>query len=245
VNLELNQGPPVVHSSLGRLRVHLPDPAGHAVTRLRLLPGVTSACASKLTGNILILFDSQRTSEEALLAELGPFCPSPPAEDARDRRAHAAPLAAQPRTAETKLPLDDFEDVPAEMVTGFRAKVYKAMGWASVGMAIVGAIMPGIPTAPFVILASYFFIRSSPAARRWLLNSRWFGQILRDWEQQRGVRRWVKWTAVTLMVGALVFAYLSGLPTAVVAAILSLEVIGLIIILRLPVVDATPAPQAV
>jgi uncharacterized membrane protein YbaN (DUF454 family) len=207
---------------------------------------VTSASASELTGNILILFDSKRTSEEALLAELGPFCPAPPpAGGAQDRRAHAAPLADRAPPAEGNFSRDDFEDVPAEMVTGFRAQVYKALGWSSVGLAIVGAITPGIPTAPFVILASYFFIRSSPAARRWLLSSRWFGQILRDWEQRRGVRRWVKYTAVTLMVGALVFAYLSGLPTAVVAAILSLEVIGLIIILRLPVIDATPAPQPV
>lgn len=60
----------IVHSSVGRLRVYCPDPGGHVVVRLRRLPGVTSASASELTGNILILFDPQLTSPEILCGEI-------------------------------------------------------------------------------------------------------------------------------------------------------------------------------
>ena len=77
---------------------------------------------------------------------------------------------------------------PAGYVTGLRRKVYQVLGWASVGMAVVGFALPGIPGAPFVVLAGYFFIRSSPRSHAWLLQSRWFGPILRDWEQHRAVR---------------------------------------------------------
>jgi uncharacterized membrane protein YbaN (DUF454 family) len=109
-------------------------------------------------------------------------------------------------------------------------------------MAVVGAILPGIPTVPFVVLASYFFVRSSPRAHAWLLRSRWFGPHLRDWEERRGVRRSAKYTALGLMGAGLVVTWLAGLPAAITASIVTLEIVGAVIILRLPEVEPTPTP---
>jgi hypothetical protein len=51
----------VVHSSRGRLRVHLPSWSGERpeeiAARLLPLPGVSQASANGLTGNVLILFN--------------------------------------------------------------------------------------------------------------------------------------------------------------------------------------------
>jgi uncharacterized membrane protein YbaN (DUF454 family) len=120
--------------------------------------------------------------------------------------------------------------------------LYQALGWSSVGMGVVGAITPGIPTAPFALLAGYFFIRSSPAAHQWLLRSKWFGQFVREWEEHHGVRRSVKYAAVGLMAGGLTITLLLDLPPAVTTSILVLEVIGLVVVIRLPVVE--PAQKA-
>jgi uncharacterized membrane protein YbaN (DUF454 family) len=215
----------VVHSGFGRLRVHRPDPDGRAAARLARLPGVRSAESNKRTGNILILFDPRLTSAEVLLAELEPPAAPPPA-------VAPAPVLVQ----RPDLPAA----APALYVTGVRARVYKALGWSSVGMAVVGAILPGIPTVPFVALAGYFFIRSSPPARQWLEESRWFGPILRDWEVHRAVSRSVKRSAVGLMALGLAFSWLIGLPPAILAAIVVLEIIGLVVVMRLP----EPPPQA-
>jgi uncharacterized membrane protein YbaN (DUF454 family) len=232
------QGLQVVHSSFGRLRVHLPDVDGNVSARLRQLPGVTSAEANYLTGNILILFNPQQTSAKMLLAELHALCaPLLPAVVTKD--------VSEP-SASTALVLQDdpIAAQPEGYVTGVRARVYKALGWASVGMAGVGAATPGIPTVPFVVLASYFFVRSSPEAHAWLLRSRWFGQILRDWEEHRGIRRGVKNTALGLMGAGLVISSLIGLPTVVFASIVALEAVGVAIVLRLPVIEdeSSPAP---
>src|SRR5262245_28000139 len=66
--------PSVVHSSFGRLRVHLPHWSGarveDLVDALRRLPGVTHVEANPLTGNALLLFEPRQTSAQALLDAL-------------------------------------------------------------------------------------------------------------------------------------------------------------------------------
>ncbi|WP_194270139.1 YbaN family protein [Candidatus Methylospira mobilis] len=54
---------------------------------------------------------------------------------------------------------------------------------ASFVMTIIGMILPGIPTLPFLILTSYYLARSSPRLHTQLLKSHFLGDILRDWEQ--------------------------------------------------------------
>jgi uncharacterized membrane protein YbaN (DUF454 family) len=189
---------------------------------------VTSAVASELTGNILIQFHPRQTSEQKLLAELRSLSlPAPP----------YVPARVEPP------PLDPGPAAPPGYVTGTRRRVYRALGWSSVGLAVVGAATPGIPTVPFVILAGYFFIRSSPQAHDWLLRSEWFGPMLHDWEERHVVKRSVKYTAVGLMAAGLAAAWLLGVPTGILAAIAALETIGLVVIIRLPVAETAATAQ--
>jgi uncharacterized membrane protein YbaN (DUF454 family) len=127
-------------------------------------------------------------------------------------------------------------------VTGWRRTLYKGVGWTSLGVGAVGVVLPGLPTAPFVILSGYFFVRASPELHDWLLRSRWFGGFLTDWEVHRGVRPGVKGTAITVMVCGVVATIVLVQPSPLfLAGLLALEAIGLTVILRLPVVTG---PQA-
>lgn len=232
MNTQTTQRLKVIRSSFGRVRAHLPGADELVVSRVRRLPGVTFAEWSKWTGNILVLFSPAIVSEKHVLAALSSVAGAPAAAVAP---ALNRPLTSAPAPQSTR---------PAGYVTGWRRTLYRALGWASVGLAAVGFALPGIPGAPFVVLAGYFFIRSSPRAHAWLLRSRWFGPILRDWEQQRGVRRSLKYAVVGLIAVASVAVLMSGLPTALIATILVFEVIGLTIVLRLPAVEPTPSLPA-
>jgi uncharacterized membrane protein YbaN (DUF454 family) len=231
----------IIHSSTGRLRIHCPDPGGCIVTRLRGLPGVTSASASELTGNILVLFDPQLTDPDGLCEEIrSPAREEPPV---LFPEAPPAPAALLPNRFVRADRLAEFEpDAESEPVplSWVRRRVYQTLGWTSVGLAGVGAVTPGIPTVPFALLAGYFFVRSSPSAHAWLLRSRWLGPSLRDWEEHRAVKRSMKYTAVALMGVGLAATLLVGLPAEIVAAIITLEALGLIVVLRLPEVESTP-----
>jgi uncharacterized protein len=140
---------------------------------------------------------------------------------------------------------------PIVHATGVRRLMYKMFGWSFLGLGAVGVVVPGVPTTPFVILSSYFFVRSSPQVHDWLLKSRLFGQVLHDWEDYHGVSRAVKYTAVGLMcLGLVLTTLLASLPWYVLAAIVALEFVGLTYVLRLPIVEhptlssPLPAPAA-
>lgn len=76
--------------------------------------------------------------------------------------------------------------------------------WISIGLlflllAIIGVVLPLLPTTPFVILAAACFARSSPRLHGWLLNSEVFGPALRDWENNKCVSQRVKIIAIVMM----------------------------------------------
>lgn len=118
---------------------------------------------------------------------------------------------------------------------GLRRVLYLVLGTSFVGLAVLGALLPILPTTPFLLLASYFYLRSAPGLNERLLRSRLFGQLLRDWQQHRGVRLHVKVTAVAMMgiaVGGSAYFGNLSLPFLILLGVLAL--IGVIVVLRLP-----------
>jgi uncharacterized membrane protein YbaN (DUF454 family) len=123
--------------------------------------------------------------------------------------------------------------------TGLLRFVYAGLGLLFVGLAGLGVVLPGLPATPFVLLASYFFVRSSPRLHGWLLRSRVFGGLLRDWERHRGVRRSVKVTAFLLIPAAVALSLaVGGLPLWANGVLVALAGVGVYVVYRLPVVPA-------
>lgn len=60
-------------------------------------------------------------------------------------------------------------------------------GWIAVAMGLVGAVLPLLPTVPFMILAAYCFARSSPRLEAWLVEHRLFGVHIRNWRQHGAI----------------------------------------------------------
>lgn len=53
------------------------------------------------------------------------------------------------------------------------------------GLGIIGAFLPVLPTTPFLLLAAYFYSRSNHELHQWLFNHKTFGPPLRDWEEHK------------------------------------------------------------
>lgn len=75
-----------------------------------------------------------------------------------------------------------------------------AIGWLSVALGAIGALLPVMPTTPFLILALACFSKSSPRFHKMLLNNKWFGPALAEWEQNHTISRQVKFRAMVLVV---------------------------------------------
>ncbi|CAN5533299.1 hypothetical protein BH11PLA2_BH11PLA2_39330 [soil metagenome] len=95
----------------------------------------------------------------------------------------------------------DVELKPVPLTVGkLQRYIYISLGCFFVGLGYVGAVMPVLPTTPFLLLASYFFARSSPRLHRWLRRTPYFGHLIHDWEEHRGIRPRVKAMAVSMVL---------------------------------------------
>ena len=70
------------------------------------------------------------------------------------------------------------------------------LGWLFVVLGVAGAILPVLPTTPFILLAAACFARSSERFYAWLLENRIFGPLIRDWRAHRAIPRRAKWLAI-------------------------------------------------
>ena len=121
--------------------------------------------------------------------------------------------------------------------TGWRRLFWVTLGLALVGMGYLGVLLPGLPTTPFLLAASYCFIRSSPRLHRWLRRSPVLGKILHDWEEHRGIRRPVKVFAIVFVVivvtSSIVFTSLAVWAKVTIGG---LAAVGIAVILCVPTV---------
>jgi len=69
-------------------------------------------------------------------------------------------------------------------------------GLTCIILGAIGAFLPLLPTVPFILLAAFCFARSSPSAHSWLLNHKYFGPSLRDWEINGAMRPSAKKKAI-------------------------------------------------
>jgi uncharacterized membrane protein YbaN (DUF454 family) len=123
------------------------------------------------------------------------------------------------------------------LIRGPRGALYVVLGCFFVALGAIGAMLPVMPTTPFLLLASFFFIRSSPRLNDRLLRSPFFGPFLRDWHEHRGVRPHVKVLAIVVMLIAVAASIIWGnLSWPVLVILLVLAAIGLVVVLRLPVI---------
>jgi len=95
--------------------------------------------------------------------------------------------------------------------------------WYTIGvLALIlgglGVVLPVLPTTPFVILAAFAFGKSSPRLRQWLLDTKLFGPMIKDWEAHGAIPSRVKLFACLMMAGVFFLSVYGGAPTTVLAA---------------------------
>ena len=103
--------------------------------------------------------------------------------------------------------------------------VYRVLGLLFLATALVGVVLPLLPTTPFVLLAAGCFARSSERWHRWLLSNRLFGPMIRDWD----TRRCVSWRTKLVALSSIVFVGGYSVLFAVEQPLL--RAIGLVIIM--------------
>lgn len=92
-----------------------------------------------------------------------------------------------------------------------------AMGLVMMMLGFIGMFLPVMPTTVFLILAAWFFGRSSPALERKLLEHPRFGAMLRNWRDHGAIPRRAKLFAVAGIAAGYALSILAYGPRLSVA----------------------------
>lgn len=69
----------------------------------------------------------------------------------------------------------------------FKRIFFQVMGILCVILGIIGIFLPVMPTTIFIILAAWFFVRSSEKYYLMLIRNRMFGRMIRNYREYRGI----------------------------------------------------------
>jgi uncharacterized protein len=126
-----------------------------------------------------------------------------------------------------------------DSATLHRSRVVRGLFWlagsVSLALGLVGVVLPGLPTTPFVLLAAACYAKASPRLHGWLLHHRFMGPMVRDWEQHRSLTRRTKTVAQVSMVAMVGLSAwgLRGQPV-VLGLLLVAAAIGVLVVARIP-----------
>jgi len=91
--------------------------------------------------------------------------------------------------------------------------LYLVGGVICVGLGALGAVLPLMPTVPFLLLAVYCFARSNPVWEQKILDHPHWGPQVKDWRDRRAISRPAKLMAIGAMATGVVFTYFTlGAP---------------------------------
>jgi uncharacterized protein len=90
---------------------------------------------------------------------------------------------------------------------------WNCLGFACLGLAYVGVILPGFPYSIWVVAAAYCFSKGSERMHRWLMNHRLFGPFLTNWGEKRVFPTKMKWFMISMMSLSLALMYNSGVAS--------------------------------
>lgn len=108
-----------------------------------------------------------------------------------------------------------------------RRWLYLALGWISLGLALLGVALPLLPTTPLLLVAAFGFARSSERSYLWLTNHPRFGPPIFHWRRHRAVSLRAKWLATLSIVVIVVISawsrvapWILGLQVAILTVVL-------------------------
>lgn len=87
--------------------------------------------------------------------------------------------------------------------------LWRTLALLFVTLGLIGVVIPGLPTTPFMLLAVWASAKGWPQLHDWLINHPYFGYHIKNWQQHRIVPRRAKILAITTMLLSMVIIHYS------------------------------------
>ena len=101
-----------------------------------------------------------------------------------------------------------------------RRLLWNIAGTIFLGLGLIGAALPVMPTTPFLLLAAACYLNGSTRMYEWMTKNRLFGRYLRDYMEGRGVPLRTKIASICFLWLAISASILLVVDDLVIQAIL-------------------------
>lgn len=105
-----------------------------------------------------------------------------------------------------------------------------SLGLISLFLGMIGAVLPILPTVPFLLLATFGFARSSPRLHDWLITHPTYGHHIRKWQDSGAIDPKAKRLATVTIAGTFLISVVLQVPVRVllIQAVILCAVLGFI-----------------
>lgn len=81
-----------------------------------------------------------------------------------------------------------------------------ALGTFCLVLGIIGIVLPLLPSTPLFLAAAACYMRSSERLYSWLINNRFCGKYIRNYQEGKGIPLKIKITAITVLWASILFS---------------------------------------
>jgi len=111
----------------------------------------------------------------------------------------------------------------SENISKVLRPMWLILGLVSVALGVLGIVLPVLPTTPLMILAAFFFSKSSPRLEQWLLRHHVFGPVITDWRESGAISPKIK----AIATGTMGVVFLLSLIMGVKPFVLNIQAVCL------------------
>ena len=83
--------------------------------------------------------------------------------------------------------------------------IYIIIGLIATGLGFIGAFLPGLPTVPFLLLASFCFAKGSRRFDKWFKSTKLYKNYLEDFQKNRSMSLKMKITLLLFSSAMMLF----------------------------------------
>jgi len=111
-----------------------------------------------------------------------------------------------------------------------RKYLFVFLGTISLFLGIIGTVIPGLPTTPFLLLSASLYIRSSKKLYNWLISSKYLGHYISDFQEKKGMSKQVKLSSIGLMWLMIIFSIVFIIdPAWIKVCVFVLGIVGTVV----------------
>ncbi len=110
------------------------------------------------------------------------------------------------------------------------AIIYLIFGHFFLGLGVLGALLPILPTTPFLLLATFCYSKGSPRFHHWILQHKIFGPPIKKWEEKGAISLRAKVIATMAISLVLFIKIIPNLAISLIVKVIIALILTLVLI---------------